>query len=66
MFRLLAMRRGQIVRILIFRCRFCAKQIVGCLLIAYAKQNGVKYFGTYLAIMGGQCKSSRWQKRDKD
>lgn len=29
--------------------------IVGCLLIGYTKQNGVKYFGAFLAIMGGQC-----------
>jgi cyanate permease len=29
--------------------------IVGCLLISYTKQNGVKYFGAFLAIMGGQC-----------
>ncbi|KAI5450461.1 hypothetical protein NCC49_003083 [Naganishia albida] len=29
--------------------------IVGCLLIGYVPKNGVKYFGAFLAIMGGQC-----------
>ncbi|KAJ9105374.1 hypothetical protein QFC21_001743 [Naganishia friedmannii] len=29
--------------------------IVGCLLIGYVKNKDVKYFGAFLAIMGGQC-----------
>lgn len=29
--------------------------ILGCLLIGYVKHKDVKYFGAFLAIMGGQC-----------